>query len=110
MPYSRERRCEAASLKHARLHETPVLQFQHHIAVSSVLMRCAIMNVVATSHETLCRLQDGCFSFHVDRTSWLIEKKNGSIFQETLWLARCFGVLRQKDGSRARRLRFGTHW
>src|SRR6266481_7634407 len=82
MRYSLERRCEAASLKHAHLQETPVLQFQHHIAVFERAQAVCDHERGATSHEAFCRFQDGCFSFHVDRTSWLIEEKNGGIFQE----------------------------
>src|SRR5260370_36928277 len=73
MPYSRERRCDAASLKHARLHETPVRQFQHHIAVFELAHAVANRECGATSHAALCRLQDACSIFHVDGTSGRID-------------------------------------
>src|SRR6266436_4519424 len=80
--YSQEQRCEEASLIALHMHKTSVLQFQHDVAVFQRATAVSNHECSAVLHEAFSRLQDRRFGFHVDRTSWLIEQKDGSIFQE----------------------------
>src|SRR5207302_10652899 len=81
-PYSRERQCDTASLIALHMHEAPVLQFQHDVAVFQRAQAVSDHECSTVLHEAFRRLQDGRFGFHVYRTSGLIEQKNGGIFQE----------------------------
>src|SRR5260370_41570731 len=80
--YSREAQYEAASLVALHMHETPVLQFQPDVAVFQCAQTGRDHECSTVLHKAFWCLQDGRFGFHVDRTSGLIEQKNGGVFQE----------------------------